>query len=192
MKTKLFLLQMFNFNIMKKIIICLAVCTVVLCLSSCKTTYRCRDVKIPANLKPISCDAYNDVATIYWNLLNDCNEIGVSESYPCDSVLYELPLWFDGPLLLIEGWGRKQGNFIILCPDSISAASEDVEKASNYINLYLHWPVSGGIVVENSVDYYHIICQKIRQYTKNDRGSYRIELWGGLFFSEPPENYINE
>ena len=181
---------------MKKIIFCLAVCAMAFGFYACKITYRCRStVDMPHNLKPISCEDFNDVPTMYWNLLSDCNEIGVNKDYLCDTSSFPIEGW--GRTLLIEGWGRKKGDFIILCPDSISATAEDVEKASNYVNLHLHWPGSGGIVADNSVDFYHIICSRIwhdnREWCSNERIRYRIELWGAiLHFEDPTENYINE
>jgi len=140
---------------------------------------------MPKNLKPISCEGFNDVPTIYWHLLNDCNEIGVKANYLCDTIPS-----FGYKVLLIEGWGRKKGNYIIFCPDSVSAAAENVEKASNYVNLYLNWPVSEGVIVDNSIDYYHILCREIWHY-KPEHGVYRIELNGAiLYFEDTTGKYI--
>ena len=170
---------------MKKIIICLAAFAAVMGFVACTVTKPiCRDIKIPHNLKPISCEDFNDVSTIYWNLLSDCNEIGVQADYLCDTSHLSIEGW--ERTLLIEGWGRKSGNFIILCPDSISAAAADVEKASNHVNLYLHWHSERPKVV----DYYHIVCREIWHY-KVEHSRYRIELQGAIHhYDETQENYI--
>jgi len=172
---------------MKKIIFCLAVG--LMFFSACRTTYRCRSTAdMPHNLKPISCKDFNDVPTIYWNMLNDCNEIGVQADYLCDTSRFYVEGW--KRTLLIEGWGVQKGDFIILCPDSISAASEDVKKASNNVNLYLNWPFIEGIDKENSVDYYRIVCIEIWWHYEYQHGIYRIRLNGAILLEDTNGKYI--
>ena len=77
---------------MKKIIICLAACTVTMALISCKPRPigGCGEcAKIPAH-NLIDCENYNDVFTVFWNLNDnnlyprDCSEVLV-----CGYVHYE-------------------------------------------------------------------------------------------------------
>ena len=157
---------------MKKIIFCLAVSATV-GFAGCRTTYHCRSIAdMPKNLKTIDCKNYNDVTTTYWNLVQDCNEVGFN-AFPCDT-------------LLIEGWGRKSDDFIILCSDSISAvsASEDMHKnSSSSVKLYLHWGVSDlgnaeGPNIPDGVSYFYVICKGIWYRDKATTGFFRIELYG--------------
>jgi len=171
---------------MKKIIICLAACAMAFGFYACRVSH-CTPPTLPHDLKPIDCENYNDVATVYWHLQLDCKKLPHTP-YP-----YTAPSPCDNLPLYVEGWGRRVGNNIILCPDSISAASEDVEKASNYINLYLE---RGDGLPFPEVYYYHIICGSIlyREYHYNENYNninYKIILRGAIR-ADDPEDYINE
>ena len=132
---------------MKKIIISLVVCAVMIGFSACYV--KCRPPKPPQNLKLIDCEDFNDVATVYWHLQRDCEYVdGLTTTPPCDT------LW-------IEGWGRtsEYTNYITLCPDSISAAttSTTVERASHNVNLYVN--MEEGV---EAVAYYRIACDAVQ------------------------------
>jgi len=143
-----------NLNIMKaKVIILTALCAVL--LWGCPPDDRCIPPKKPANLKPIDCEHFNDVATVYWNLESDCKSFADILPIPCDTVL-------------VEGWGYGRGDRIILCVDSVSAAKHLTN------GVALQW---AGI--SDIVDYYYIVCDRGFTYRPwGSPGHYSIELIG--------------
>ena len=139
-------------------IVCLVACVGL--LGGCKGNYHCKPQKKPANLKPIDCKNFNDVTTTYWNLYCDCEHIaGNFEPPPCGT-------------LLVEGWGYKNGDFIILCADSASAAN-------HLSNVPLLWR-AGTDAVD---DYYYIVCTSVL-YKEGKPGIYLIELIGERIYQE--------
>jgi len=143
-----------------KVIILTVVCVGL--LGGCKGYYHCKPKKAPANLKPISCENFNNVTTIYWDLYRDCEEIYYQEiKPPCDT-------------LLVEGWGYKGGGYIFFCPDSISAANQSS-------SMDLRWSAIG---TEENFDHYYIVCTSIKynEYWKARR--YSIELIGYRIYPE--------
>jgi len=84
---------------MKKIIFCLAACAAIAFgLNACKN--KC--AKVPKDLKPIDCENYNDVKTVYWNFYRFC---GKDEPWlydnSCDTIR-------------VEGWGYSDNRYIYL------------------------------------------------------------------------------
>ena len=123
-----------NFKNMNKLIyiVCLVACVGLFVV--CKGVYHCKPKKMPANIKPIDCNNFNDVTTVYWNLYKGCDTY-YDIKPPCDT-------------LLVEGWGYRGNYEVILCPDSVSAAEHQ------YGGVALHWRGVG----DKDIDYYYMRC----------------------------------
>ena len=139
-------------------ILCLVTCVGL--LAGCKRHYHCKPKKMPANIKPIDCNNFNDVTTVYWYLHE-----GYDEHFGKPSC---------GTTLLVKGWGYKRSDYIILC-DSVLAEGRP-------IGVVLHWRGTGN---ENDIDYYYISCSLFGlHYFGECKEDFFVELIGERIYPQ--------